>query len=336
MKRPSPQVDQHGFPVPPKFGDDEPLNIKRRTLGGRRWSRLLMLGVLVAALVGLLFESTWGEGARWAWIQFLCDRALQEYSVGDLDSAVANLDRALTWAEADKALAPAQDANSAPPDDAAPTATALNHRKIAEIFRLRGGIKLEAHQVDAALEDAHHALTLARTSDGYLFRSMIWQRKHEFRKAIDDANQAVARGGARNAGALNARAYARAVANVELAEGLTDIENAIKFVGGDNSAFIDTRGYLHFLLGNNDAALKDLNQAIELMKKEQAVNLADLETRKVAKAAGDRQRRLYDENLAVMYHHRGEVYEKLGRSGEAQQDFELATKLGYNREQGVF
>ncbi|MBS0210969.1 MAG: hypothetical protein JSS27_18655 [Planctomycetes bacterium] len=335
MKRPDPQVDQHGFPLPQKFGDEGPLPIKRSSLPSRRWGRLLLLALLAAVTVGMFFESSLGENARWTWIGFLCQRAITDYDQGELDDAIANLDRALEWAGADEALKPAAGPLDAPTDDAAqPRGT--KDRKIAEIFRLRSAIQLEAGRVDLALDDAHRAVALSRTSEAYLYRSMLWQRKHEFRKAIDDANQAVTRSLARDAAPLNARAYARAVAGVELKDALVDIENAINFVGGDNAAFIDTRGYLQFLLGNHDAALKDLTQAIELTQKSEATNLQMLERRKPAKAALERERRMYRENLAVMMHHRGEVYEKLGRKEEAQSDLKQAAELGYDRDAGVF
>ena len=44
---------------------------------------------------------------------------------------------------------------------------------------------------------------------------------------------------------------------------MEDVEKAISFDNPKNPAFLDTRGYIYFLRGNYDQALKDLNLAIE-------------------------------------------------------------------------
>ena len=42
------------------------------------------------------------------------------------------------------------------------------------------------------------------------------------------------------------------------------------------------------------------------------------------------------ESMAVIYHHRGLVFEKLGNQRQADEDFERAEKFGYDPENGVF
>jgi hypothetical protein len=41
-------------------------------------------------------------------------------------------------------------------------------------------------------------------------------------------------------------------------------------------------------------------------------------------------------NLAVIYHHRGLVYERIGKTRQAQADLERARQLGYDPEKGVW
>jgi tetratricopeptide (TPR) repeat protein len=68
--------------------------------------------------------------------------------------------------------------------------------------------------------------------------------------------------------------YARAVANVELEEALKNIELALQLVP-PNAAFLDTRGFVHYQLGNDQQALEDLEEAVRRVesKWEQSVSV---------------------------------------------------------------
>lgn len=105
--------------------------------------------------------------------------------------------------------------------------------------------------------------------------------------------------------ALNDRAYNRALARIDLEEAFQDVEAAIR-TSGDIPAYLDTRGYLHYLLGRPNEALKDINGALRVP------NEFD------AKSA-----------LGEVYFHRGLIYQVLGDHTKAKQDFDLAKRLNF-------
>jgi hypothetical protein len=95
---------------------------------------------------------------------------------------------------------------------------------------------------------------------------------------------------------------------------------------------LDTRGYLLHLLDRNDEALKDLSKAIQLTTRPgfgggQAFN----NPREL-----DQSLRSQKQALAVMYHHRGLVYEKLSQAEKAAEDIKHGDEFGYDPERGVF
>jgi hypothetical protein len=175
-------------------------------------------------------------------------------------------------------------------------------------------------------------------------RSVIYCRLDKFSESLADATTAVDLATTGNADVLNHRAYMRALAKQELKEGLTDVERAIKLAREPVSAFLDTRGYLHHLLGNQQAALADLNQAIAITEAQRAnpEDFFERRRRRDGRIIGWDARQIAQkveqlgENLAVMYHHRGEVHEKLGQDEAAAADFKQADKFGYDPAKGIF
>jgi tetratricopeptide (TPR) repeat protein len=146
--------------------------------------------------------------------------------------------------------------------------------------------------------------------------------------AISDATSAIELAGREIPTFLNQRAYIRALANLnkqDLEAGLRDVERAIELSrdNRENAAFIDTRGYLLYRLGRHDEALKDMERAIELM----------LSARDSAFLPSDFKR--FKESMAVMFYHRGVIYEALGRHEEAAVDLLEADRLGYDPDAGV-
>ncbi len=168
----------------------------------------------------------------------------------------------------------------------------------------------------------------------YSGRAWIFVRMGRGREAIDDATQAVKLRATPRF--LNSRAYIRALAQMELLEGLEDIDQALAEVGqqtAEYAIFLDTRGYLLHLLDRNIDALADLDRAVE-MRELQKRRLLEQQFR------FDLRRLQYelkqtDGDLAVMYHHRGLVQEKLGHDGPAQDDLRRGDQLGYNPARGV-
>src|SRR5438874_2608869 len=97
MNPPTQQVDQHGFPVPPKFDDQHPVPVRRRGLAGLRFGRWIVLLLLMAIVAGLAMELGMGTTARDAWVEYLFDRAQTKKDGHDLSGALNDLDRAVAW-----------------------------------------------------------------------------------------------------------------------------------------------------------------------------------------------------------------------------------------------
>ena len=96
---------------------------------------------------------------------------------------------------------------------------------------------------------------------------------------------------------------------------------------------LDTRGYLRYLAGEDlHGARDDLERAIDLAEASVRIDLPGQQATTSAHELESSEAN----DLAVLYHHRGLIYEKLGRSDEAAVDLELARKLGYDPKQGVW
>ncbi|HWC89461.1 MAG TPA: tetratricopeptide repeat protein [Pirellulales bacterium] len=300
------RVDQHGFPIPAGF-DDKPDAPPRPKLAGRR-GRWVILALLAAVIVSLVIESPLSTtGRRWA-AEWCVSWAVEKYNRGDLPGAIAELDRAI-WCQPG----------------------------VPEWHEVRGHWRLKAKDFAGALADYSQAIELnPKDLRPYVGRSFVYQRMGQPQDAIKDLSQAIKRSSPRDPELLNARAYARAVAAIELKDGLTDIEAAIKLSGKDNFNFIDTRGWLLFRMGDFDGALKDLNRAIELAEKSRQHELDIRVGHHQARRIIEQRAQELDQALAVMYHHRGEIYQKLGKSQQASDDLARGDKLGYNPAEGVF
>jgi tetratricopeptide (TPR) repeat protein len=247
----------------------------------------------------------------------LVDRARDKFVLGDLPGASADLKRARAWS----------------PDD-------------PNILELGAHIKLQLKDLSGSLADYDQLIKLnGRHAAAYNGRSRVYQRLNRHREAIDDLTQVIKLSSERDPTSRNDRAYARAIGGIELEEGFQDIEESLALAaelrGQPNdaehapSALLDTRGYLHFLLGRFEPALADLEQAIKNAGKEHEKTLDRVEKLYGPAARRDVQKQLNHE-LAVMYHHRGQVYEALGRSSEGQADLKRGDELGYDPAEGVY
>jgi tetratricopeptide (TPR) repeat protein len=310
-----PQVDEHGFPIPPTF--DDPNGAGKRRGSPRKLVLWGLFLVFVALLAGGMAESGgWKEAKDWM-AGVLVNRAREKVALGDLPGALTDLQRASAWS----------------PDN-------------PNIFKLRADIKQELNDFAGSLEDYDRVIKLnGRHAAAYNGRSRVYQRLNRHREAIDDLTQVVKLSSERDPMSRNNRAYARAIGGLELEEGFQDIEAALALSadlrGEANdaehalAALLDTRGYLHFLLGRPEPALADLDQAIKNAKKEHESSLDIIEKR-----YGTKARRYYqtefNKELAVIYHHRGQIHEALGHSPEAQDDLKRGDELGYNPAEGVY
>lgn len=320
-----PQLDEHGFPIPATFDDDVP----RRPRGQRFTGAARTL--LVLAFIGLLAGWTWKSDLTAGAKRMMARRAVSDaidkyYKKGDVPGALADLDRAIGWAPRD-----------------------------AMLYRFRAEIKVVQGDVAGGLADLNELIRLSpHDAEAYLLRSQAYQRLDRHRDAIDDLTKAIHLSPPRDPMPRNNRAYARAIANIEIDEALVDAQQALDLIehdladaqrglngrfddgetaklNGQKAAYLDTRGYIYYLQDNQEAAQADLNQAIELTH---ACHERRLATGPLALQSAIQKQ--CDHELAVMYHHRGLVYQKLGRADEAKSDLDQGDRLGYNPAAGVF
>jgi tetratricopeptide (TPR) repeat protein len=324
------QIDEHGFPIPPPFelpknrDDEAPARPKISLKAKRLW----ILGILLLVVVPILFGPKIVSVARGVFVDWLVSRAEQRILDGDNQGALVDLDRAIEWS---------------------PTSWLL--------YSDRAAVRQQLKDLPGSLEDYSKSIELLETAKGgrkafrlmneragsrpqalanaYYSRGMVYARMGKGRAAIDDANKAFDY--VQNEGARNNRAYIRALVKMELKEGLEDIEQAL-LAEGENPDFLDTRGYLLHLLDRNEEALKDLNQAVDAKleaKRRIAQNLL-AQNLVVDRRVLDELSRSIDQGLAVLYHHRGLVQEKLGHRDEATEDLKAGDKLGYDPDSGVW
>jgi tetratricopeptide (TPR) repeat protein len=312
------QHDEHGFPVHTRFEDiphaDDPPPRRRQV--NMKAKRLVLIGLLVAVVIPLVFGERLISAGRWQLARWFNNRAAQKYLSGDIQGALVDMDRAVDWR----------------PDS-------------WEFRDMRARMREQAGNLEGSLADLNEGISLLEKRDDdrpqrhrreidrnmallrlHLARCRVHVRLNHARPAIDDANRAVVI--YPSPLSLNNRAYMRAVLNIELEEGLADIEEAIKQSPGKQPDYLDTRAYLLHLLGRNEEALKDMNEAIRLVQPAWGRSfLGRFEAE---------ERRQYEQAQAVMYHHRGLIYEKLGKKTEAEADLRRADALGYDPANGVF
>ena len=248
--------------------------------------------------------------------------AEESYLDNEMMAALANADRAIRW-------------------DSYNVWLFLGDSSSAGLYRRRAELKLQIKDLIGSLADCNRAVELAsRDTWGYQLRSRVFQRMRCHVEAIQDCTMVVELTKEKSFNALNGRAYARALANMEIKEGLADIQMAFKLLKHQNdNAMLDTRGYLHYLDGNLSAALRDMERAVSLAKKQTDAERARL---KFAMRYQVDQRELkqaslvWDHHMAVLYHHRGLVYQKLGNVNDAFTDLRRAKELGYNPDEGVW
>jgi tetratricopeptide (TPR) repeat protein len=287
--------------------------------------------LVIAIAIGLvvvpwLWSAIPAEIARW----YSAAAAEAAELENDVERALQHMDRAIRW----------------------------NPRE-ANLYAYRANLKLKQKDLDGAVVDADRAVNLSGNASLYPLteRVLVDQRRGDHARALRDADRIVqlAEEGAGPqvlpigqafqvdyAAALNLRAYARALAQQDIDQGLRDINQAFQRAGTEEIAeYLDTRGYLLYLAGKHEAADKDMQRAVELAEKSIAEFAAVVEGREVQGTDRDarmlrRRKRQLDETLAVLLHHRGLVHEALQRTEQAAADFERARQLGYSPQDGVW
>lgn len=221
----------------------------------------------------------------------------------------------------------------------------------------RAKFRLEAGDFTGSLADYEHIIKAnPGYADAYAYRSRVAQRQGRYADAVPDLTKALELSTATEPEPWNNRAYGRALAKVELPEALTDVERALKllklqkpkvpdsaknaellrsYYDRTEASYLDTRGYVHHLLGNQEQALADLNRALDLQENCRKLFVAAAEKAELAAPQLDLLRKEFDHVDAVMLHHRGLVQQALGHEKEANADLQWAEELGYNPAAGV-
>ncbi|MDX1962738.1 MAG: hypothetical protein SFX18_06270 [Pirellulales bacterium] len=310
MSQPQKRFDKQGFPIPGTF-TDLPARTDRQEMAGRGWGtmspgafvwkkRLLWL-LLIGGILGMIAWK-FANPIQELYAEARAQMGARAYLEGDFGSARDHLDSAL-------GILPERN----------------------EWRLLRAEVHSRLNQLPESLAD-FTAVMRDHTClpDGIQGRAYILFRMNKPDEALAEIDKLVEMRAPSWEGALNARAYLCSLCDKNCEQALEDINLAIKLSPQRNAAFLDTRGYVHYRLKNYQLALKDLNAAIQ--DYEDAEELMRLHPRRRRSHA---QQAHVRENLAVMYHHRAEVYQALKNEEKAAADYQKANEYGYDPEQGI-
>ncbi len=318
--------DNAGFAAEPQGADPS------RPRGNRVLVIALVSATIALVTVPIVVGEWPHERARWQ-----AAKAIEAYVNGDLSEALVKIEQAIEL-----------DPNS------------------SALYRYRAALRLDAKEYEGSLADLNRAIQLApRNAVLYMERSVVYQHLGRHELAVADWDKVVqlnkgrdiffvkpfiirSRGGAIEL--LNARAYARAVGNMQLEDALADVNSAIEKYG-KNAAFRDTRGFIHYRLGvaaagNGAEARKHFEAAREDL--EAAVPTAEEDLAFMQQNSEERGKRMFDvrdlpfhieqakQTVAVLRYHRGLLYQAMGESKLAEDDFRRVTELGYEPNDDLF
>jgi hypothetical protein len=124
------------------------------------------------------------------------------------------------------------------------------------------------------------------------------------------------------------------LANVEIDEGLADIDEAMS-LEGENYAMLDTRGFLYYRKGDFDRALQDLDNAVTFAEAafESRPGLSPPIPDRRLKKAADRQRA---QPLAVIHYHRALIHDARNDAEKAELDRQRVRDLGFEPNDSLF
>ncbi len=219
-----------------------------------------------------------------------------------------------------------------------------------ELILLRAEWELDDGEKEKALADIDKCLEKAGNELVWLqVHSLFLQNCGEFQKAVEDWKKiekfSKRSGSPPRASALNGLAYAQALANIDLDEALTKINEALDLAPNE-PALLDTRGFVLYRRGEYEEALRDMDRAVKGMDE-----AADVVRRKIgdgiAKSASkvmadatprtlqevkpvNNLRELYEREVrssAVGHYHRALVLAALNRKEEADKELVVAREL---------
>lgn len=161
--------------------------------------------------------------------------------------------------------------------------------QLPRVYLFRGLARYYTGDFEGAHADFDMALGLDESlSAAYEGRGSVRYTWGRFDEALDDFDAALALT-PQSVSALNSRAYTLATMNRDLDRALADIEQALRMMPG-NPSYVDTRGYVHYQMGDLDAALADFQHAL-------------------------------DGGETFAYYGRGLVHQARGENGAASEDF---------------
>jgi tetratricopeptide (TPR) repeat protein len=335
MPAPIRRVDELGFPIPPKFedfqtGDSEPRPPRRpilKLLGRWRWLILLLVPAI-------LFGPQAVDFVRGIVANIQLQRAEQDVLQHNFPRAVFHASRAIAWE----------------PDPLRRT----------QALALRAYLQEKLHHLDEALKDYDEAIAVTRQEKtkpsiaidlAFLYHSRAWvqHRRGHDREALDDCKSALAVFPARRqfpdsrstAELLNLKAYICALSGLEVEDGVKAINEALGAVHERNEAMLDTRACLEYRQGKFDAAMKDMETAIQNVEERRGHHLG-WDAGPLLAAPDDYE--LDNESFAVMLYHRGEIHRKLAsqakdaseaesQSKKADADIAHAKEIGFDSKQ---
>ena len=128
-------------------------------------------------------------------------------------------------------------------------------------YRYRGSAYSLQGDMDRALSDAQEEMRLA-PNDALSFVDLgqVYAEKNDYDHAIENLNRAIELQ-PENAFALNGRCWARAIADKELDEALSDCERSLRIFPHDANT-LNSRGFVHFRKQQYGAAISDYNESI--------------------------------------------------------------------------
>ena len=220
---------------------------------------------------------------------------------------------------------------------------------------LRASWQLQDEDGDRALADVQKACELRPDSGTLVYcRSQMALAVGKYDEAIRDADEVLKHIGPAQTMArahfLNYSAYTRGLAQKDLTTALRDANDAIGLsrsqpttllyelflwlglVSRDEDspmALHDTRGYILWRMEQYPEALTDLNLALEVVqKKVRARERQEADETRPADHT-DFETRSFYRNAAVIYYHRGLIYQSLGKDDLAKKDFEQVKEWGF-------
>jgi tetratricopeptide (TPR) repeat protein len=200
------------------------------------WGRRLTLALVALSLLGpMAYKHAPREVARWHHAI-----AAEQFDKGREEEALRSIETALRWS---------------PDDDRLYLQVAAWKReagRFEEALEWCGKARERGvgHESAVLTEETENLWSLKRWNDALALWKQVAAAASEAGTLDHDPRL------------LNSLAYARALANTELEEALRDINEAIALAGSE-PAMLDTRGFIQFRRGELDAALRDLDNALQ-------------------------------------------------------------------------